>query len=39
MRTQRFWAIGLVLAALLAVLAVVERSGGGAQPKTDASLV
>ncbi len=37
MRTQRLWAIGLVLAALLAVLAVVERSGGGAQPKTDAS--
>ncbi|HSH60942.1 MAG TPA: SBBP repeat-containing protein, partial [Acidimicrobiales bacterium] len=37
MRTQRLWAIGLVLAVLLAVLAVVERSGGGAQPKADAS--
>ncbi len=38
MRKQRLGAIGLVLAVLLAVLAVVERSGGGAQPKTDASL-
>ncbi len=38
MRKQRLWAIGLVLVLLLAVLAVVERSGGGVQPKTDASL-
>jgi hypothetical protein len=37
MRRQRLWAIGVVLAVLLAVLAVVERSGGGAQPKANAS--